>query len=326
MRWWAVLAALTLSGCAKYADFELPPASGQPAKIRWVWEPQPTPVLPHGAPGEFDSVDALNPSIAKTPTGYLNLYSGWDGKTWRTGVATSADGVTWQKKGPILQPGPAAWEGSYIAANGAILGENYLYQAGNPPQLGLLRNQKDKAPEPVLPAGPRGQWDERGVGDPYTITVGGKHYLYFLGQDRARRQRLGIAVSTDGVHWGKSLKNPILELGAPGAFDENGLGEPAVWPQFGKWWMLYTGRDKKEWRRIGMAVSSDGIKWERVGETALIGVGEGWNAKVVCDPEVEVQKDGTVRVWFGGGDRPEPAENLHGQIGVGLLRPVPVTN
>jgi len=39
-----------------------------------------------------------------------------------------------------------------------------------------------------------------------------------------------------------------------------------------------------------------------------------------------VQKDGTVRVWFGGGDRPEPAENLHGQIGVGLLRPVPVTN
>jgi hypothetical protein len=90
--------------------------------------------------------------------------------------------------------------------------------------------------------------------------------------------------------------------------------------------MLYTGRDKKEWRRIGMAVSNDGIKWERVGETALIGVGEGWNAKVVCDPEVEVQKDGTVRVWFGGGDRPEPAENLHGQIGVGLLRPVPVTN
>lgn len=326
MRWWAVLAALTLSGCAKYADFQLPPASGQPARIRWVWEPHPSPVLPHGAPGDFDAVDALNPSIVRTPAGYLNLYSGWDGRTWRTGIATSADGLTWQKKGAILQPGPAAWEGNYIAANGAILGENYLYQAGNPPQLGLLRGQKEKLPAPVLPAGPRGAWDERGVGDPYVITAAGKHYLYFLGQDRARRQRLGVAVSNDGLTWEKSLKNPILELGAPATFDENGLGEPAVWPQFGKWWMLYTGRDKKEWRRIGMAVSNDGIKWEKVGETALINVGEGWNAKVVCDPEVEVQKDGTVKVWFGGGDRPEPAENLHGQIGFGLLRPEPVVN
>jgi len=40
---------------------------------------------------------------------------------------------------------------------------------------------------------------------------------------------------------------------------------------------------------------------------------------VVCDPEVEVTPQG-VRVWFGGGDKAEPAENLNGQIGVGWLR------
>ena len=39
--------------------------------------------------------------------------------------------------------------------------------------------------------------------------------------------------------------------------------------------MLYTGRDKKEWRRIGMAVSNDGVTWKKLGESALIGVGEG---------------------------------------------------
>ena len=64
-------------------------------------------------------------------------------------------------------------------------------------------------------------------------------------------------------------------------------------------------------------MGSSGKEWDK----ALLDVGEGWNSRVVCDPEIEVQKDGTVRVWFGGGDRPEPAENLHGQIGIGLLRP-----
>lgn len=321
MKWWAVLTALVLAGCGKYGEFQLPPAPGEPKNVRWVWEPRPDPVLPRGAPGEFDSVDALNPSIGKTPAGYVNYYSGWDGKVWRTGLATSADGINWLKKGQLLEPGPASWEGNYIAANGAIHGENYYYQAGNPPQIGLA-TKAAKRQDPVLNAGPRGAWDERGVADPYVVPADGKLYMYFLGQDRARRQRLGVAVSEDGIRWTKSLKNPILELGQPGSFDENGLGEPAVWPQFGKWWMLYTGRDKKEWRRTGLAVSIDGVKWEKVGEKPLLDVGEGWNAKVVCDPEIEAQPDGTVKVWFGGGNRPEPAENLQGQIGFGVLRPV----
>jgi predicted GH43/DUF377 family glycosyl hydrolase len=326
MKWRVVLAAVCLAGCVRYAEFRLPAAGGAARDVRWVWEPSSDPVLGLGPAGAFDSIDALNPSIAKTADGYMNLYSGWDGKVWRTGLAASKDGFSWEKKGMVLQPGSFGWEGGYIAANGAIHENNYYYQAGNPPQIGLARGFKDKLPEPVLRSGPRGSWDELGVGDPYVLKVGDKLYMYYLGQDRARRQRLGVAESDDGVSWRKNLKNPILELGATGAFDENGLGEPAVWPQFGKWWMLYTGRDKKEWRRTGLAVSDDGIHWTRVGDKALLDVGEGWNSRVVCDPEVEVRKDGTVRVWFGGGNRPEPAENLQGQIGVGVLRPEPVSN
>ena len=30
----------------------------------------------------------------------------------------------------------------------------------------------------------------------------------------------------------------------------------------------------------------------------------------------------TIHVWFGGGDVASPDENLHGQIGYGVLRPV----
>ena len=52
--------------------------------------------------------------------------------------------------------------------------------------------------------------------------------------------------SADGIHWVKLRANPILELGGPGSFDENGLGEPAVWSAAGFYWMLYTGRGAGE--------------------------------------------------------------------------------
>jgi hypothetical protein len=47
--------------------------------------------------------------------------------------------------------------------------------------------------------------------------------------------------------------------------------------------------------------------------------GQEWDSKVVCDPTVAPGPDG-LRVWFGGGNRAEPAENLNGQIGYAVLR------
>jgi hypothetical protein len=151
------------------------------------------------------------------------------------------------------------------------------------------------------------------------IRSGDFWYLFYLGQDRARRQRLGVARSPDGVVWTKFRGNPIVELGAPGTFDEAGLGEPAVWTSHGRWWMLYTGRDRGEVRRIGLAASPDGVRWERAAGFPILAGGEAWNSKVVCDPSVEVFAGG-VRVWFGGGDVAHPAENIHGQIGHAVLR------
>ena len=102
-------------------------------------------------------------------------------------------------------------------------------------------------------------------------------------------------------------------------FDEVGLGEPAVWQQHGWYWMLYTGRDKKEYRRLGLAKSQDGVTWNRITEQPVLSGAFPWNSKVVCDPSVVLDGD-KVRVWFGGGDKAEPAENLNGQIGYATLK------
>src|SRR5262249_20277529 len=153
-----------------------------------------------------------------------------------------------------------------IAANGSALVQSadilYWYQSDHNIELAQSSSNWQER-DTVLRPGPRGSFDELGVADPYVIRAADHFYMYYLGTDRARRQRLGVARSHDGANWEKLRGNPILELGSPGAFDEVGLGEPSVWSSGGSWWMLYTGRDRAEHRKIGLAKSPDGVHWQR---------------------------------------------------------------
>jgi predicted GH43/DUF377 family glycosyl hydrolase len=331
MRTLAAAAALFLAGCRTAPEnFTLPHPQPDPHPIeQYQWRAEPLPVLDRGPSGDWDAVDVLNPAIVKRNGRYWNLYSGFDGRTWHTGLAESPDGVTWTKRGKVLSP--EGWEGSYIAANGTLLDRSgtlhYWYQAGSPPRIALALSRHgrkwEKLAAPVLEAGPYRSWFEAGVGDPFVVepVAGGPLFLYFLGQDRAGRQRLGVARSLDGGRsWRHHRANPIFDAGAEGGFDENGVGEPAVWSAGGWWWMLYTGRDREENRRLGLARSRDGISWQRVPGLVIAGL-ESWNARVLCDPEVEVHTDGSVRVWFGGGSAAHPAERVNGAIGIGQLAP-----
>ena len=325
----AAAACLLVAGCGRYADFTLPPLSGGDPRAAYQWEPLPQPVLASGT--AWDSHDVLNPSVIAAAQ-LFNFYSGFDGRTWRTGLATSNDGFHWQKQGMVLAPDPRTWEGGYWATNGSARFDGrefwYWYQAGprGQPRIGLARSSDGrvwrKQPAPVLMPGPRGSWDERGVADPDAIRAGADLYLFYLGQDRAGEQRLGVARSLDGIHWEKLRTNPILELGGPGAFDENGLGEPAVWRARGFYWMLYTGRDIHENRRLGLARSTDGVAWRKL--PMVFSGSESWNSKVLCDPSV-IATEAEVRVWFGGGDIARPDENLDGRIGYAVLRPMDAT-
>ncbi len=308
---------MLLSACGRYADFALPaPESGMP-RGPFRWEASANPVI-----SRDDAVDVLNPSVVKFRGQYFNLYSAYDGKTWTTALAESKDGIAWQKLGRVIAP--EGGEGNYIAANGSavVSGDQifYWYEAGDPFDIALAKSSDGShwtKSGAVLRVGPRGSFDEVGVADPYVIRAGDRFYMFYLGMDRARRQRLGVARSVDGVEWEKLRANPILELGEPGAFDEVGLGEPAVWSSGGSYWMLYTGRDRGERRRMGLAKSTDGVHWSR--ESLVISGTEAWDREVVCDPTVEVAPEG-IRVWFGGGDVARPDQNLHGQIGLGILK------
>jgi predicted GH43/DUF377 family glycosyl hydrolase len=333
----APLAAIFfLTGCGRYANFTLPPTAGGDPNLTFAFDARAEPVLSRGS--SWDSHDALAPSVVRwgeSNAGQLfNFYSGFDGETWRTGLAKSADGIHWEAQGAVFAPDPHTWEAGYIAGNGSALvyrGEFwYWYVAGprNAGRIGLARSRDGRTwrreTAPVLSNGPFESWDERAVADPYVIRIEPYFYLYYLGQDRADppRQRLGLARSTDGIHWEKLRANPILQPGPVGSFDDADEGEPAVWQSHGYYWMLFTGSDFQQVRRLGLARSTDGAHWAKL--PAVFSGAQPWDAKVICDPAVIVE-GGEIRVWFGGGDVASPDENLHGQIGFAVLRPVNAT-
>src|SRR4029079_15340916 len=76
---------LILTGCRSYAEFTLPSPAEPARNIRFTFNPRPSPVLGRGTGGEFDYRDALNPAVVSRDGVLYNFYSGFDGKTWRTG-------------------------------------------------------------------------------------------------------------------------------------------------------------------------------------------------------------------------------------------------
>ena len=135
-----------------------------------------------------------------------------------------------------------------------------------------------RSPGPSWIHGPYMSWDERAVADPWVLRIEPYFYLYYLGQDRAGRQRLGVARSRDGIGGRSCAPARLLELGDAGAFDENGLGEPAVWNSHGFYWMLYTGRDpRKSTAAWAWRAPLDGVHWRK--RPAVFAGAEAWDSQ-----------------------------------------------
>jgi predicted GH43/DUF377 family glycosyl hydrolase len=81
------------------------------------WTLDPEPVLTAGGGGTWDTVRVTDPSVVRTPDGYLMWYTGADtdrlSATRMIGLATSPDGIHWTKHPePVLALGKkGAWDG-----------------------------------------------------------------------------------------------------------------------------------------------------------------------------------------------------------------------
>lgn len=194
---------------------------------------------------------------------------------------------------------PAATD-RYALFNGGATGADYAIGAASSTDYGITWTEY--ASNPVLSAGAGGAWDDGHVKDPCLLWDGSQYVMYYAGYDGASYQ-IGRATATShNGSWTKDASNPVLALGAGGAFDDAGCAFPAVLYEptdTGKEWKMWYRADDGAVQTIGYAHSSDGISWTKVGKVLDVGAGGTWDDVGVL-PGGIIKSGSTYYLLYGG--------------------------
>jgi predicted GH43/DUF377 family glycosyl hydrolase len=156
---------------------------------------------------------------------------------------------------------------------------------------------KRYANNPVFPAVP-GTWMEDQTANPDLLSIDDKWFMYFRGQ-QGGHDRIGLATISkgefDGVTW-NIHPEPVIDVGEPGSWDETHVLDPATVRVGGRVYLYYSAVSPRSNRAVCLAVSDDGIHFEKYEKNPVI-IGGG--------PEIVFQ-DGTFYLYFwkplpGGG-------------------------
>ncbi len=155
-------------------------------------------------------------------------------------------------------------------------------------------------------------WDSRIIAGVHVIQVGDLLYMYYRGSAYKNQMQsdIGLAVSVDGVHWERFSSEPIFTRSASG-WDSALLADPHVMKIEDRYYMLYSGHDNRSLtksrttdevglgKKVGLAVSNDGIRWQRCFDRPIIECG------LKADNPFALYQDGKLEVWFRTTDHPQ---------------------
>ncbi len=131
------------------------------------------------------------------------------------------------------------------------------------------------APEPLLPLGQRGTFDDNGMMPSCIVSYGSIKFMYYMGWNPqvtvSYRMSIGLAVSEDGGEtYRRYSPGPLLDRDRDEPFFNSGPCVLREGPRWRMWYVSCTGWDDVHGHpeplyNVKYAESEDGIRWQRTG-------------------------------------------------------------
>ena len=255
---------------------------------------------------------------------YLMYYSipphnsrDWEG--WNIGIAESQDLRGWQRIGEITPQ--TDYEAKGLCAPGAIVRGDTIHlfyqtygggrtdaicHAWSTDGLTFVRDITN----PIFR--PTGEWNCGRAIDAEVTLFRGKYFLYFATRDpQFERQLLGVATAPLGTDfrrsdWTLAVDAPILQPELP--WEGKCTEGATVIEHKGKLYMFYAADYNNCPQQIGLAVSKDGINWQRCSDKPFLtnGLPGEWNESESGHPCAYRDKEGQTHLFYQG-------NNTHGR-------------
>jgi predicted GH43/DUF377 family glycosyl hydrolase len=235
---------------------------------------------------------------------FRNGFRAFPGES-QVGYVTSPDGYTWTKQGdePVFKTKDVPYAKVAMYASSALVEDDgtwviyfYTWDSDSFPFSGVIGRATAQSPtgpwaaeaEPVLRPGPESAWDQNQLLAPHVLRTTEGYVMYYSGADEAGMQQIGMATSSDGIHWTKYNdeatteasfveSDPVFQVGETGAWDSGTVHQPRVFQTPDGWVMIYRGTKRGAGgptMQLGIASSSDGIHWERATQNPVFEPGE----------------------------------------------------
>ncbi len=146
---------------------------------------------------------------------------------------------------------------------------------------------------------PSQNWDSNRAWQP-SVVFNGTNYLAAYSGYSSGRFQIGIATSTDGINWTKSLNNPILSRLS---LDNKDTHDPTIIylnPTYEMWYVASDNGGATNYS-IYRATSSDGNSWLKTPSSPVFRPTTGWGSGGVTSPSVLKEASG-YKMWFSSAD------------------------
>ena len=310
-------ARLSLGACALLATLAFQD-SVTPAFSAWRRLSETPIIAPRGT--GWEAAGTFNPAAVVRDGKIILLYRAQDRTgTSRLGYAESADGVHFTRRPePVFSPTmDYEKDGGVEDPRLVLFGDTYYltYTGYNKKDAQLcLATSKDlihwDRKGVILPSY-KGNWNVRWTKSGAIVPqkIRGKYWMYFLGTTPDNKDQMGLAYSTDLIHWTEATDRPVLAVRA-GLFDSRVVepGPPPILTSRGIV-LIYNGADEKLVYRTGVAVfdGSDPRRLISRSETPVFVPEKDWEkfgqVPNVVFVEGMVERGGRYLFYYGGADK-----------------------